>query len=89
MKRKNPDKEISELYYHLYVDCIKYKSEKKTKEINCQQYYEEFEKFAKTTDFLDIRKMTVNPSKLINNFNLLSNFNFKIQVNFKKNEKFR
>ena len=46
MKRKNPDKEISELYYHLYVDCIKYKSEKKTKEINCQQYYKEFEKFA-------------------------------------------
>ena len=29
MKRKNPDKEISELYYHLYVQCINFKSEKK------------------------------------------------------------
>ena len=46
MKRKNPDKEISELYYHLYVHCINFKSEKKAKEINCQQYYKEFEKFA-------------------------------------------
>jgi hypothetical protein len=41
----NPDKEMSVLYYNLYVGCLKYKNEKKTKEINCQQYYAEFEKF--------------------------------------------
>jgi hypothetical protein len=45
MKNLNPDKEMAELYYNLYIGCLKYKNEKKTKDINCMQYYEEFEKY--------------------------------------------
>ena len=45
MKKENPHKEMAELYYNLYVGCIKYKTEKKTKQINCDQYYTEFKNF--------------------------------------------
>jgi len=44
MKNKNLDKNMAELYFNLYIGCVKY--EKKNKEINCQKFYEEFEKFA-------------------------------------------
>ena len=46
MKNKNPDKDMAELYYNLYNGCLKYKNEKKNKEVDCQKYYEQFEKFA-------------------------------------------
>ena len=45
MKKENPHKEMAELYYNLYVGCIKYKTEKKTKKINFDQYYTEFKNF--------------------------------------------
>jgi hypothetical protein len=38
-KNKN---EFSDLYYRLYIDCIKYKTEKVQKEINCNYYYNKY-----------------------------------------------
>lgn len=46
MKTTSPDKDMASLYYNLYMGCLKYKNEKKNKEVNCDKYYEEFEKFA-------------------------------------------
>jgi len=46
MKTTTPDKDMASLYYNLYMGCLKYKNEKKNKEVNCDKYYEEFEKFA-------------------------------------------
>jgi len=41
MDNKNDDKHMAELYYNLYISCVKYKYE----EMNCQKYNEEFKKY--------------------------------------------
>ena len=46
MKTNNDYKEIAKLYYNLYIGCLKYKNEKTNKKVNCQSYYEKFEKLA-------------------------------------------
>lgn len=41
--KENENKnEFSDLYYRLYIDCIKYKTEKVQKEINCNYYYNKY-----------------------------------------------
>jgi hypothetical protein len=43
------ENEMAALYYNLYIGCLKYKMEKTTKknQINCQQYYQDYEQFQK------------------------------------------
>ena len=56
-KNENTHKDMATLYYNLYIGCLKYQTEKKTKEVNCHQYYTEFIYF---TDKHFERKETKN-----------------------------
>lgn len=42
----NKNKEMAEAYLNLYMDCIKYKTDKKKENINCVEYYDLFQKFS-------------------------------------------
>jgi hypothetical protein len=50
MKNKNSNKEMAELFYNLYVGCLKFKLQKEQKKsdkiINCHEYYDKFQFFA-------------------------------------------
>jgi hypothetical protein len=54
MKNKNPNFEMAELYYNLYVGCIEYKTKKKNKDIDCQHYWNDFLKF--TDKYMDSKE---------------------------------
>lgn len=41
-KENKNKKEFADLYYRLYTDCMKYKTEKVKKEINCNYYYNKY-----------------------------------------------
>ena len=58
----NKDKEMAELYYNMYLGCLKYQEQKTTKKINCYQYFENFKNFSEK--YIDSK--TVNNS-IINN----------------------
>jgi|688.fasta_scaffold1439686_2 hypothetical protein len=38
----NSEKEIANLYFGIYLDCIKYKEKNKNKEIKCKKYYDDY-----------------------------------------------
>lgn len=47
----NSDKEMSDLYFNLYMSCLKYKNEKEKKEkynkdINCNEFFIKFQHFS-------------------------------------------
>lgn len=48
----NNNKEMSELFYNMYKNCLKFKDEKEkenvnyTKKINCNEYYDKFNFFS-------------------------------------------
>lgn len=49
MKNTNTDKEMAELYYHLYSGCMKLKAEKNKYSyysVNCDTLYKECEKYS-------------------------------------------
>ena len=43
MKNQNTDKEMADLYFKLFASCLKFKTEKKDKEIDCSKFYNNFE----------------------------------------------
>lgn len=47
--KNNIDKEMGELFYNMYIGCLKYKIEKElknSKKIDCNEYYDQFNFFA-------------------------------------------
>lgn len=51
MKNKtNSDKEMAELFHHMYIDCLKYKfkneEQNSSRKIGCDEYYDKFKFFA-------------------------------------------
>jgi hypothetical protein len=52
MEKMNNDKEMSQLFYNMYINCLKFKNEKEkeyqnySKKINCQEYYDKFKIFS-------------------------------------------
>lgn len=54
MEKINNDKEMAELFYNIYMNCLKFKNEKEkekenqnyTKKINCNDYYDKFKFFS-------------------------------------------
>jgi hypothetical protein len=52
MEKMNDDKEMSQLFYNMYINCLKFKNEKEkeyqnySKKINCQEYYDKFKIFS-------------------------------------------
>ena len=55
----NTDKEMAELFLNLYNGCIKFQREKertnpRSKPIDCDKYYEQFEKFS--IKYIDSKK---------------------------------
>ena len=46
----NNDKEMAELFYNIYIDCLKYKfnyeKQNSSRKISCHEYYDKFKFFA-------------------------------------------
>ena len=49
MEKSNSDiyKQMSELYFKLYTDCIKYKKQKDKPIIDCDRFYKDCDRFYK------------------------------------------
>lgn len=47
LMKNNNDKEMGELFYNMYIGCLKYKIEKEnSKKIDCNEYYDQFTFFS-------------------------------------------
>jgi hypothetical protein len=47
MENQNDNnKEIAEVFYNTYTDCLKYKNTNLEKKINCDNYYNKFKYFS-------------------------------------------
>jgi hypothetical protein len=47
MENQNDNnKEMAEVFYNTYTDCLKYKNKNLEKKINCDNYYNKFKYFS-------------------------------------------
>lgn len=46
MKNINEDKAMAELFYNIYIGCLKYKNENQKKIISCDSFYDKFKYFS-------------------------------------------
>jgi hypothetical protein len=46
MEKQNDYKEMAEVFYNTYTDCLKYKNKNLEKNINCDNYYNKFKYFS-------------------------------------------
>jgi len=53
-KNISSNKDMAKLYFNLYVQCMDFKDKKKNKNIDCQPFYNNFEKF--TNDYYNNRE---------------------------------